>query len=166
MTDEPNDTCTCANRPQFGSPTGGKGVVGWSCKLHGPMQYRAEPEPSDFPGLDVAASHKSMARVTEEVHGPNSACKLPGCELPQRTVKGIAGIAGYCSTRCMCYHQRDQQTAAWLRVTAREVAEGDAGMSATEWLDSEADAIERGEREEKPSDASGLHRLMWGDDDG
>ena len=55
---------------------------------------------------------------------------------------------------------------ARLRVTAREVAEGDAGMSAAEWLDSEADAIERGEHEEKPSDASGLHRLMWGDDDG
>jgi hypothetical protein len=37
---------------------------------------------------------------------------------------------------------------ARLRVTAREVAEGDAGMSAAEWLDSEADAIERGEHEE------------------
>ena len=38
---------------------------------------------------------------------------------------------------------------ARLRVTAREVAEGDAGMSATEWLDSEADAIEAGEHGEK-----------------
>lgn len=35
-------TCTCAIRPQFGSPTGGKGVTGWSCDIHGPMQYRVE----------------------------------------------------------------------------------------------------------------------------
>lgn len=34
--------CTCANRPRFGSPTGGKGVVGWDCKIHGPMRYREE----------------------------------------------------------------------------------------------------------------------------
>lgn len=40
--DSASDGCTCANLPRFGSPTGGKGVVGWDCAIHGPMQYRRE----------------------------------------------------------------------------------------------------------------------------
>jgi len=37
---EQEDACTCANRPRFGSPTGGKGIVEWTCKLHGPIPDR------------------------------------------------------------------------------------------------------------------------------
>jgi hypothetical protein len=45
--------CTCANMPRFGSPTGGKGFVEWTRKIHRPMQYKHPVLPGHDDGLEA-----------------------------------------------------------------------------------------------------------------
>lgn len=67
---EQEDACTCANRPRFGSPTAGKGVVGWTCKLHGPMRYRDE-RPVTASSQQARALHELADRIAADPRPAN-----------------------------------------------------------------------------------------------
>jgi hypothetical protein len=131
--DEPNDTTGREACATCGHPRG----------RHDEMRGRC-------PKVDASPSHEWPWRETTFV--PQAA--MSDDDEHEERCDATYGMGDPCNCRVPRWKAEGEaaeraRNVARLRVTAREVAEGDAGMSATEWLDSEADAIEAGEHGEK-----------------
>lgn len=75
-------------------------------------------------------------------------CALPGCERPHHRKHATLrqeGVLYYCRLSHLYYHERDKQTAAWLREAA---AQREASAPAQFYYVSAAEAIDAGEHHE------------------